>query len=263
MIISKKMMVTVLLVSALSVVASSKDSGRVCEMRSFCQDDSVMAELKPTLQYGFLGIGFSEANLKAVNGKLNTMGISGFDPAGFNLAVGGHLEIRKLVLEGELSGLIWGENIDQRLRTSLYAANMTGHLGVNLLPDEMRVTLSPFVGLGLGANWLRINNDSKTLNQAIENSDPNVSIWQASLITQIGVAADVVFASPDKRKGFVLGVRGGYQYAPLSSSWYSEDTPISDMPDMKQSGVFAKLILGGWAPHYHKKCCDSQSCLMR
>jgi hypothetical protein len=240
-----------------AVQAALVDSERICFMHTPCQDDSLIRELKPTCQYSFIGIGFNEANIKEMNSKLDSSGISEFEPAGFSLSFGKHLEIRKIILEGEFSGLIWGENIDDRLRTSLYAANVKGHLGVNLLPEDMMITLSPYAGLGLGMNGLRICNDRKTLNQAIENSDPDVSMWQASFLTQIGVAVDLVLPSTDKQKGFVMGIRGGYQFAPLSSSWYSDETPITDVPDMKQRGVFAKLILGGWGPHRHKHhCCE-------
>jgi hypothetical protein len=240
-----------------AVQAALVDSERICVKHNPCQDDSLLRELKATRQYSFIGTGFYEANLKELNSKLDSSGISGFEPAGFSLAFGGHLEIRKLILEGGGSGLIWGENIDNGLRTSLYAANINGHLGVNLLPEDMIITLSPYAGLGLGMNGLRICNDKKTLNQAIENSDPNVTIWQGSFLTQIGVAIDVVVASPDKQKGYVVGIRGGYQFAPLLTSWYSDDTPITDVPDIKQSGVFVKLILGGWKPHRHKHhCCE-------
>jgi hypothetical protein len=241
----------------LQVQAARVDSENICSMHNPCRDDSLLRELKPTRQYRFLGTGFYEANLKELNSKLNSAGISGFDPAGFSLSFGGHMEVRKLILEGEFSGLIWGENIDNRLRTLLYATDIKGHLGVNLLPEDMMITLSPYAGLGLGVNGLRICNDKKTLNQAIENSDPNVTIWQGSFLTQIGMAVDLVFASPDKQKGFVVGIRGGYQFAPLLTSWYSDDTPITDVPDMKQSGVFVKLNLGGWRPHRHKHhCCE-------
>lgn len=70
------------------------------DFHNHCQDDSLLRELKPTRQYGFVGIGFNEANLKELNSKLDSTGISGFEPAGFSLAYGGHLEIRKLILEG-------------------------------------------------------------------------------------------------------------------------------------------------------------------
>lgn len=222
-----------------------------------CHADRQLHKLKPTRQYHFIGIGFHEVSLEELNRKLDSSGISGFEPAAFNLSFGGHVEIRKLVLEGEFSGLAWGENIDNNLRTSLYATNIKGHLGVNLLPEDLMITLSPYAGLGLGMNGLRICNDKKSLSEAIGNSDPNVIIWQGTFLTQIGVAADFVVQSPDKRKGFVVGIRGGYQFAPLLTSWYSDDTPITDVPDIKQSGVFVKLILGGWKPLRHKHhCCE-------
>jgi hypothetical protein len=115
--------------------------------------------------------------------------------------------------------------------------------------------LSPFAGAGLGMAGLRIRNDKKTLSRAMENSDPHALLWQGSFLTQIGVAADAVLASPDKQNGFVVGIRCGYQFAPLQSSWYSDDTQIPDVPDLKQRGVFAKLVLGGWTPPRHKRCC--------
>jgi hypothetical protein len=239
------------------VQAALVDSESIGFRHCPCQDDRQLRKLKPTRQYRFIGTGFYEADINELNDKLDSAGMSGFGPVAFNLSFGRHVEIRKLILEGGGSGLIWGENIDNGLSTSLYAANINGHLGVNLLPEDMMITLSPYAGFGLGMNGLRICNDKKTLNQAIENSDPNVTIWQGSLLTQIGVAVDLVLPSTDKQKGFVVGIRGGYQFAPLLTSWYSDDIPITDVPDMKQSGVFAKLILGGWKPHRQKHhCCE-------
>lgn len=240
---------------AVTTILSTEVSDSTNSADIACQDDSLLYKLKPTLKYGFIGIGFSAAESKQLNSRLDSLSISGFEPAGFALSLGRHLEVKKLVLEGTITGLIWGENIDDNLRTSLYASNIKGNIGVNLLPEDILFSLSPFIGLGLGANWLRICNDEKTLDQAITNSDPNVSIWQGTFLTQIGVAVDFVVPSPDKKKGFVIGIRSGYQFSPLTSSWYSEDTPITDVPDIIQGGVFAKLIIGGWKPKPSKCCC--------
>lgn len=255
MVISRKMIGIALIAFFMSVKAEGLHLPNACGMRDTCRNDTLPQELKPTRQYGFMGIGIAEAGLSRVNDKLAATGLSSYQKTGFNLGFGGHLEIRKLMLEGAISGLAWGDNVDQQFRTSLYAANMIGHIGVNLLPENMTVTLSPYAGMGLGINWLRIRKNRETLSEAIETSDPNVNIWQGTFLTQLGVALDFVFPSQDRRKGFVLGVRSGYQFAPVQTSWYSEDTPISDMPDMKQRGLFAKLILGGWQPHRHKHCC--------
>ncbi|MBL8029131.1 MAG: hypothetical protein JNL74_22105 [Fibrobacteres bacterium] len=253
--ILKNVTAIVLFTATLAVRAETTDSVYDSSSQFTCQENSIMRELKPTRQYGFIGIGFSVAETKELNNRLDSSGITGFEPAAFKLSFGGHLEVKKLILEGTVSGLMWAENIDNNLRTSLYASNINGNIGVNILPEDIMVTLSPFVGLGLGANWLRICNNEKTLDQAIANSDPNVSIWQATFLTQLGVAVDLVMPSPNKKKGFVIGIRSGYQFAPLTSSWYTEDTPITDVPDIKQGGVFAKLIIGGWKPKPHKTCC--------
>ncbi len=253
--ISYKIIGIVLLVSFISIKAERVNLPDSCGMRDTCKNDVLYPEMKPTRRYGFLGIGIAEAGLSQVNAKLDSTGLSSFQKFGFNLGFGGHIEIRRLILEGAISGLVWGENVDQQLRTSLYAGNGIGYFGINILPENMSVTLSPYAGMGLGINWLKIRKDKKTLPEAIENSDPNVNIWQMTFLTQLGVALDFVFPSQDKLKGFVLGVRGGYQFAPIQSSWYSDDTPISDMPDMKQGGIFAKLIIGGWHPRQHRNCC--------
>lgn len=258
----QKVIGIVFLVSCLSVKAETPNRAPSCSLRDSCENDSLYQELKPTRRYGFLETGIAEAGLSQVNAKLGANGLSAFQKYGFNLGFGGHIEIKKLMLEGAFSGSVWGENVDQPLRTSLYAADMMGHFGINLLPENMPVTLSPYAGLGLGINWLLIRKDKEILSEAIETSDPNVSIGQATLLTQLGVALDFVFPSQNKQKGFVLGFRGGYQFAPVQSSWYSDDTPISDMPDMKQSGIFGKLVLGGWQPHQHKHCCR-ENCIWR
>jgi hypothetical protein len=232
-----------------------RDSGNTGIQHGHCREDSLPHKLNPTREFSFIGIGVYDVNLDDLNSRLNSSGISGFDPTAFNLSFGRHIEIKRLMLEGECSGLAWGENIDNGMRTSLYAANIKGHLGVNLLPNDGRISLTPHAGMGGGINGLRICSDKKTLNQAIENSDPDVTIWQGSFLLQVGLAADYVLASHDGQKGFVVGIRAGYQFAPVLTPWYSDDIPISDMPDMRQQGVFAKLVLGGWKPLRHKRCC--------
>jgi hypothetical protein len=218
--------------------------------------DSALQGPKPTRQYGLLGLGTAGADPAALNTKLKSMGLSEFDSYGGNLAFTGHTEFNRVILEGGVDGLFWDDQANDALQTTLLAGNLSGNIGGNILPAGQTVNLWPFAGLGLGVNYLRIRNKEKTLTQALASMEPDVKVVQAAFLISAGLAADFVFPNKDKKKGFVMGLRGGYTYGPAISRWNMDDIHITDIPDFKQSGAFFRVVLGGWGPKRHHHDCD-------
>lgn len=238
------------LVTALAISANSE------KQDSSNQTDNAFQKPKSTRHYGLIGFGTVGADPEVLNTKLKSMGLSEFDSYGGNLTFTGHTEFNRLILEGSVDGIFWNDQENDALQTTLLAGNLSGNIGGNILPPGQSVNFWPFAGLGLGVNYLRIRNKEKTLAQALESLEPDVKVVQAAFLISAGLAADFVFPNKDKKKGFVIGLRGGYTFVPAISRWNMEDVYITDIPNFKQSGAFFRVVLGGWGPKRHHHDCD-------
>jgi hypothetical protein len=248
--------IRMLITSVAVLITAAALSAGTEKQDSTGQTDSSFQEPKPTRHYGLLGFGTAGADPAALNTKLKSMGLSGFDTYGGNLSFTGHAEFNRVIIEGGIAGLFWDDKVNDALKTTLMSGSISGNIGGNILPAGQTVNLWPFAGIGFGVNYLRIRNKETTLDQALVSLEPNVTVTQAAFLINAGLAADFVFPNKGKKKGFVLGLRGGYTYAPASGRWNMHDVQVTDIPDLKLSGPFFQVVIGGWGPKRHHRDCD-------
>jgi hypothetical protein len=204
--------------------------------------------------YGFISPGLTWVNNNDLNSFLGTEGIASFNTMSPTFSLGGHREMKRLIMESNLNFRYWRDNVDNGLRTSLFASDIVCNTGINVLPATMPVTLFPYLGLGAGLNTLHFRRDTKTLAQVLTFSGSDAMLWQASFLINLGLGADFILAKADGTHGLVLGLRGGYLFDPYNGDkdWNLGGTEVEDVPNFKQSGPYVRLILGGWGTHKHK-----------
>jgi len=244
--LSNRMAFGVISVLFISLQLSAADSDTACPK-------------KPTLQYGFIGVGAAWVDDSKLNDKLNSMGVSSFKDIALSISLGKHDEYGAVITEGALSGSFWKENKNGNLRTSLMGADAVFNLGCNTLPRGLPARLFPFVGVGLAGNFINMRADEKTLPELLASNEPKADLWQGAILFNAGIGSDFVIAIPGKKSCFAMGVRAGYRYDLYTSkNWYSDGTTITGIPQLHNNGGYIRLIFGGWDDkHMKKHCCPS------
>jgi hypothetical protein len=230
-------------------------------LQSSAMESDTARMKKPTLHYGFIGVGAVWFDNSKLNDYLNSMGVSSFKDLAVSVSLGQHNEYDRIILEGALSANFWKDNITVNMRTSLWCADVIGNVGCNTLPKDMPVRLFPLIGVGLAGNYLHVNANKKTLSEFIKSKEPNSALWQMAILFNAGIGSDFVLPIPGKKSGFAMGVRAGYRLDLYTAkNWTSDGTTITDVPQLLDNGGYVRLIIGGWSgKHMKKQCCSPDS----
>lgn len=255
------------LVSAAVLAASISLYAGTSVSDSTCKTDTSCHKSKLTRSYGFFQAGIATVDQEKLNKTLSSSGLTGFDPLTVSFAIGGHREYRRLISDGQFSSAHWRKNDDGSVRTSLMSFNLSSNTGVNILPHDFNLNLFPFAGLGVGINKLHINRQSATFNEVVTTTIADKTLRQGTLTFNAGLGTDFTVPKDNKKSGFVIGVRGGYQLPLYTSKWFSEGTKVSGLPDLKQQGFYVRVVIGGWnnddKHESGKDGCTSRHCCMR
>lgn len=256
-----------LLFAAVLAISISLQAGSTLPDSTCSTDSSCQKKCKTTRSYGVFQTGIATVDPDKLNNTLSSSGLTGFDPLTLSLALGGHKEYRRLITDGQISTAFWRKNDNGSIRSSLTSINFTSNTGVNVLPPDLNLNLFPYAGLGVGVNKLHISRKSATFNEVVSATIPDQSLRQGSVLFNAGIGSDFTIPSDNKKCGFVVGVRGGYQLPLYTSKWRSDRTKISGLPDLKQQGFYARLVIGGWNNNDKKDCgkevCKSKNCCVK
>jgi hypothetical protein len=234
---------------------------------STCMTDSSCKKSKMTRSYVVIQAGIATFDPDKLNNTLSLSGLTGFDPLTFSSAIGGHREYRRLITEGLFSTAFWRKNDNNAIRTTLASINLSSNTGVNLLPPDFNLNLFPYAGLGVGINKLQVHQKSASFNEVLTTAIPDRVLRQGTITFNAGLGSDYTLPSDNKKCGFVVGVRGGYQLPLYTSKWRSDGTTISEFPDLKQQGFYVGIVIGGWNNNDKKDCgkegCEEKQCRMK
>jgi hypothetical protein len=234
---------------------------------STCKTDSSCHKSKLTRSYGFFQAGIATVDQEKLNKTLSSSGLTGFDPLTVSFAIGGHREYRRLISDGQFSSSHWRKNDNGSIRTALTSFNLSSNTGINILPPDFNLNLFPFAGLGVGINKLHMHRKSATFNEVVTTTIPDQTLRQGTVTFNAGLGSDVIVPKDNKKSGFVIGVRGGYQLPLYTSKWLTGGTKISGLPDLKQQGFYVRLVIGEWdnddRHDSNKDGCKSKHCCMK
>lgn len=193
----------------------------------------------------FLGIGGSGVEIGDVNRRLDALGYPTFGRTMLTLGGGGYgVTAGGILLGGEGYGLLSGEEAHQGRSVSLRGGYGLFNLGyrVRLAP---RLGAYPLLGIGAGAIGLRVG--SRPTDDAFEGvlgaPDRQARLTRRSLLLSLGAGAE--YRPTTLGRGFLIGVRAGYLFAPSSGSWRLDDHPIAAGPDASLAGPYIRLMIGG------------------
>lgn len=194
-------------------------------------------------------VGSQTLDLDELNARAAEAGFSPFSHRLLSLGGGGWAVRDRFVIGGNGHALIAGDEAGGALRASL--AGGYGQLDVGYqVVRAGAFTLTPTVGVGAGGMSLGLSETAGPSSFDDFLVDPSagsqVSNW--GFVLDGALSADVSFRLSDpatdggREGGMTAGVRVGYALSPADWNWVE----VSDGPDFAVTGVYLRVMLGGW-----------------
>jgi hypothetical protein len=104
-------------------------------------------------------------------------------------------------------------------------------------------TIEQLGGTGLGPD---LNNPGFA--QVLADPGQRSVMTSAAFMVQAGVGAEIIPVRRERAGGWygmALGVRAGYQFAPINTTWQLYDVDVTGGPDGLGNGFFVRFTIGG------------------
>jgi hypothetical protein len=191
-----------------------------------------------------LGIGVGWVDMKPLNDRLSSLGLSNFRANALSL------DLEHQTVFNRLTG---------NTLTSFTAGEILLKSGFNVINTE-HINLYPYLGLGAGLMNFVIGNKNTPFDSAIVHPNPNMNLFQGRFLIDLGVGFDLLGGQNPSRLG-LLGLRAGYTFDPTKSDrWMREGLFVNDAPKPSLNGAYVMLTIGGaqrktvnmkdWKHHY-------------
>jgi len=201
---------------------------------------------------GYFMAGASILNFDGFNAALRAQNYPAFSGNLFSLGGGGHGIIHRFVIGGEAHALITG-NKDFTLSNRNYKSSLeTGYAAFNVGYQIIRhhgFALYPLIGLGGGSVSLKISDRTPTsFDDVLANPGRYARLTTGGLLMHASVGLDylIITRRTERRsRGFVLGLRAGYNFVPITGDWHLEEFEAAGGPEIDVAGPYVRLLIGG------------------
>ncbi len=197
---------------------------------------------------GFM-IGIGQFNLSRLNDMLRARGFENLGNSQISFGGGGYGILKgKILFGGEGSGF------SKAVTSSTQKASLSGGCGFfyigYVVLSRNGFNLFPMLGIGGGGFNLRIveRAATPTFDEILDNPKREVNISTGSFLLNFALGVDYsLVLSEDKkgRGGLLLGIRAGYIFDPTKANWRMTDMDVLGGPDVRMTGPYIQLILGG------------------
>jgi len=197
---------------------------------------------------GFM-VGVSQFDLNTLNDKLKAKGFEDLGDNQIFFGGGGYGIINgKILLGGE------GGGFSKDVASSTQKASLSGGYGFfdigYVIFSKSGFNLFPLLGIGGGGFSLRIveRAPSPTFDEILDNPKREANISTGSFLFNFALGLDYLLAlGEDKegRGGLLLGIRAGYIFDPTKADWKMTDQDVLKGPDIRFTGPYVHLVLGG------------------
>ena|GEM_PF-2380303 len=206
--------------------------------------DSTCASNITVLKKNDLGIGAGWVDMKPLNDKLSSLGISAFRTYGLSLYLEHQKVFNRMMMGGEIKGLFFNSRLTGNTMSSFMAGEIIMKSGFNVINTE-HVNLYPYLGLGAGLMNLVIGDKSTPFDSAMVRPTTNMSLYQARFLIDLGIGFDLIGGQNSSRLG-LLGLRAGYTFDPTKSDrWTRDGLFVTDAPQPTLNGAYVMLTIGG------------------
>jgi hypothetical protein len=206
-------------------------------------DSTCMSNIK-ILKKQDVAVGVGWVDMKSLNDKLSSLGLSEFQTYGLSLGLEHQTVINRMMMGGELKGLFFKDRLTDNTLTGFWAGEILLESGYNAVSTE-HVNVYPYLGLGAGLMNLTIGDKDTPFDTALSRPNTNLNIYQGRFLIDLGVGFDLLGGSRPSRLGLV-GLRAGYTFDPTKSDrWMRDGLFVSSTPNPTLNGAYIVLTLGG------------------
>ncbi len=210
-----------------------------------------------------IGIGVGMADMASINDKMSSLGIDPFRNYGLSLDLESQTDFNRLMMGGELRGLIFMDRVSNNMRSSFSSGSLLLKSGYNVINTD-HVQLYPYLGLGVGLLDLMVRDNEVPFDSAlVRRHHSTVSMYQTKFLVDLGVAFDLLGGKNPKHLG-VLGIRAGYSFDPYTSDrWHHDGEILTNSPTPALNGAYVMLTLGGAhkiSGMWNSGNCDGKMC---
>lgn len=213
--------------------------------------DSTCTGTMNVLKKSDLGIGVGWVDIKPLNDRLSSLGLSNFRTNAFSVDLDHQTVYNRMMMGGEIKGLFFNNRLTGNTMTSFTAGEILLKSGFNVINTE-HINLYPYLGLGAGLINFVIGNKNTPFDSAIVHPVTNVNLYQGRFLIDLGIGFDLLGGQNSSRLG-LLGLRAGYTFDPTKSDrWMREGLFVNNAPKPTLNGGYVMLTIGG----AHRKTVD-------
>jgi hypothetical protein len=206
--------------------------------------DSTGASTMSVLKKSDLEIGVGWLDMKPLNDKLSSLGLSNFRTYGLSLDLEHQTVINRMMMGGEIKGIFFNDRLTDNTKTTFWAGQILMKSGFNVVNTE-HINLYPYLGLGAGLMNLIIGDKYTAFDDARVRPNTNLNIYQFRFLIDLGVGFDLLGGNNPSRLG-VVGLRAGYTFDPTKSDrWMRDGLFVNSAPKPTMNGAYVMLTLGG------------------
>lgn len=195
---------------------------------------------------GFFMVGAQQLDLDELNERFADTGYPEFDDVLLTLGGGGFFVHNRFVIGGEGHGALGSsETTDgDEFRTSVGGGY--GLLNVGYAAIAHRgLLVYPMIGVGGGGLMVDITERSTPdFDDVLDQPRRGVHLVQAQFLVSAGIGIDHVFRTGISNRGFALGLRAGWMFAPIEGDWAFGRNDVADGPDSGFNGPYVRLSIG-------------------
>lgn len=201
---------------------------------------------------GFFQAGSLFLDTDALNAELAGAGLPGLDGTSFTIGGGGYGTVESFLIGLEGHAILGSTETsgDGAFQTSLgggYGLFRLGYLAV----DGDALDVYPTLGVGGGQVNVKIRERSApTFDDVLGDPQRSSSLSSRMLLLDLGVGVDYrirVDSDDDEFGGLLVGLTGGYTFAPGSPSWRLDGiNGVAGGPELLIQGFYLRASIGGW-----------------
>jgi hypothetical protein len=194
---------------------------------------------------GYFGFRVNNYDLSSMNASLKSNGIPELSETFFGYGGGGHAYIGRLIIGGEGGFQTADKN------NGVYRSNFSGSLGFfnigYLALNTSKCMISPIVGFGGGTYKINIYDPASTDFTSLLNNPSRGTLLKTELfLMDVGLQANLFLFDS---KFFSVGLKTGYQFAPVKSTWTDYNGTLANGPEFNPNALYGQInfTFGGFA----------------
>lgn len=195
---------------------------------------------------GYVMIGGSLLDLDGLNAALGRGGYSRFPGSFLTAGIGGHASIGRLILGVEGQKLMERRGGTAGSKTAL--SGSCGFFDIGYVAySGSGFVIYPLFGVGAGSINMKITGrEAASFEEILVDTGRSVRLQTSGFLMHLALGADQWLGSARRtgRRGFFIGIRAGYAFAPVKSGWELGGTEIEGGPKVGWTGPYIRVSIG-------------------